>query len=708
MLIFNKISSLGLLIVMMSAFCFPAIRGADSIVLKPRATDYNQIKFEETISVLTINTLGFDPYLFFDADKPVDFKKNHILSFESFNTTESLPLILFIGNLDNSHLIEGYTLPRTEGWTTNSYDISTILEQPTPPFTFVRIRFGFSGGKSFRIRNIVLREPTQREKQLFEKREQLAADDTALSARINKYLDADYKSAIHSVSASFHNNEIEIQGHIAENNFGNIGLIEVPMWEDATRLKNIQTFIPLKTSGFSIKINREAEDEHDRILSGWAIAEKSEDGNKSRYKLLSHIHYADDGKIVPRRQLEKKIPHSLKGLGGCPFEHPDMDELGIASVTFNILLDRILYTEQKQGFQPYKYAGKTWYVDTEGTLKNIDGDVKIAQRKGWMVSAILLLPVNRNGETDTWLAQAAHPEAEMSAAFSMPNLLDKEGAEAYAATINFLAERYSNEKFGRIHHWIIHNEIQNGFYWTNAGRKRIETFMNLYQKSMRTVQLLTRLYDPNAKTLISLDHDWNRTGDPRGFKGKEILDLLVKFSEKEGDFEWGIAFHPYPQDINNPRTWEDKDADLSYETPYLTPKNLEVLDSWVSREHVRYMGKSREIQFTEQGINSPDYDTKTLEEQAAAMAYSWEKIKHMKNVTAYQYHLWADAHEEAGLKLGLRKYRDDKNDPLGKKPIWFLYQSYETPTWSQTRDKYKTIIGINNWDDVYFKGNINN
>lgn len=702
---FNKIQ-VGLLLTIMGTFCFYPVRGENNIVLKARTTDYNQLKFEETNNELTITTQGFDPYLFFDAEKPVDFKKKYILSFESFNTTESLPLILFIGNLDNNHLIEGYTLPRTEGWTTNSYDISTILEPPTQPFTFVRIRFGTSAGKSFRIRNTVLREPTQKEKLLFVKREQLAIDDAALASRINEYLNNDYQSAIHSVSASFHNNKIEVNGNVVEKNLGYIGLLEIPLWEDATRLKNPPTFIPIKSSNFTIQVNRESEDKHDRILSGWAIAEKMEEGGEARYKLLSHLHYTDDGKIIPRQQLEKKIPRSLKGLGGCPLNHLDMDELGIASVTFNILLDRILYTENRNGFQPYTYAGKTWYVDTEGMLKDIDRDVKIAQQKGWMVSAILLLPINRNNETNTWLAKTVHSEAETSAAFSMPNLLDKEGAESYAATINFLAARYSNEEFGRIHHWIIHNEIQNGFYWTNAGRKKIETFMNLYQKSMRTVQVLARLYDPNATTLISLDHDWNRTGDPRGFKGKEILDLLVKFSKKEGDFEWGIAFHPYPQDINNPRTWEDEKALFSYETPYLTPKNLEVLDSWASRESVQYNGKSREIQFTEQGINSPDYSAKTLNEQAAGMAYSWEKVKRMKNVTAYQYHLWADAHEEAGLKLGLRKYRDDKNDPLGKKPIWHLYKAFDTSDWKKESDRYKTVIGVNDWEDIVYKETI--
>lgn len=676
-----------------------------AVALSARSTDYNQIEFQEAGNELVITTKGFDPYIFFDAGKHVDIKKNYILSFESFNTTESLPLVIFVGNvLDASHLIEGYTLPRTEGWTINSYDISITVEPPASPFNSIRMRFGTSGGKTFRIRNVILREPTEQEKMLSEEREKLQKEDAELSARLNKYFATNFKSDITSVSASYHTGKIDIRGTISESKVENIGLVEVPMWEDITNLKNPATFIPIESSSFHLTVDREAKDKHDRLLSGWAVVRRIQNGSSFDYTLLSSMYYVNDESIIPREQLSKKIPRSLKGIGGCPLDHQDMDDLGISSVTFNILLDQILYTQAGSGRIPYTYAGKTWYADLNGHLKGLDKDIKIAQQKGWMVSAILLIPVNRSGEKSTWLGKVAHPETEMSAAFSMPNLLSKEGAEAYAATINFLAERYSTEQYGRIHHWIIHNEIQNGFYWSNAGRKLIETYMNLYQKSMRTVHILARQYDPNTKTLISLDHDWNRTGDPRGYKGKDILDLLVKFSKTECNFEWGIAFHPYPQDINNPRTWEDQDATYSYETLYLTPKNLEVLDSWVSQEKVLYNGKAREIQFTEQGLNSPDYNTKTLEEQAAGMAYTWEKIAGMKNVTAYQYHLWADAYEEGGLKLGLRKYYDADGDPLGKKPIWYLYQAYETPEWEKVRDHYKKTLGITDWSEIRYKG----
>ncbi|MDR2704602.1 MAG: DUF5722 domain-containing protein [Planctomycetaceae bacterium] len=678
------------------------------IALHPRAADSNQIEFHEENGDWVITTKGTDPYLFIDAECTVDIHTHYVLSFESFNTTESLPLVIFVGNvLDILHLVEGYALPRTEGWTSNSYDISVTLNPPTSPFTSFRIRFGNTPGKTFRVKNFKLREPTEQEKELAQNREHLQEQDAKLTNRLKEYMDKKFTSNISSIQASYHTEKITIQGTLTESNRENIGLAEIPFWKDVTDLKEPETFIPLNDTSFQadttfqIKVDRKAEDKHDRLLSGWVIVRKL----NTEYELLSALHYVDD--IEAKTDLEPMIPRTLKGIGGCPMNHRDMIDLDIASVTFNILLDRILYTEAGSGRIPYTYAGKTYYADINNHLKEIDRDMAIAGERGWMVSVILLIPVNRSGNKNSWLGLAAHPETEGNAAFSMPNFTSREGSEAYAATINFLAERYSTEKQGRIHRWIIHNEIQNGFYWSNAGRKTKETYMNLYQKSMRTVQLLACLYDPNAKTLISLDHDWNRTGDPRGYRGKELLDLLVNFSRKEGDFEWGIAYHPYAQDINNPRTWEDSQAIYSYNTPFLTFKNLEVLDAWTSQEKVLYRGKPREIQFTEQGLNSPDYSEKSLRDQAAAMVYTWKKIEKMKNVTAFQYHLWADVYEEGGLKLGLRKYHDTPGDPHGKKPIWYLFQAYGTSQWEEVSNPYKTVLGINDWEEVIYKGTIN-
>ena len=681
----------------------PAVEG---IPLSIRNRDFNNITFTQEGDEWIIRTTGLDPYIWFDAAIPVNFKKQYMLAFDSFNTTETLPLVIFVGEVcDGDHLLENgdYTLPRTEGWSAVSYNLSKVKQAPAVPFKSVRVRFGLNGEHTFRLKNPVLREPNKQEIEAEENEANRLKEEQELTKRLNSYLTKSFTSKIELVTADYTAGTVSVTGTTDAMDFDGVGLAEIPMWADQTKLTAVESFTPLTGGSISQSFPRFAENGRDRLLSGWAVVRQKGNG----YTLLSAVHHTDriDN---PRTNLPEMIPSSIKGIGACPYDHADMQDLNIATGTFNIILDQILYTDPGGGREPYEYAGKTYYADVNGSMiKQIDHDVKISQQLGLMVSAILLVPVNRGAAEGSWLDLVAHPENEYSAAFSMPNMLSKEAVEAYAATMNFLCERYSTEQYGRIHHWIIHNEIQAGFYWTNAGRRNLETYMNLYERSMRLVQTIARQYDPNAKSLISLDHGWTDQGSDRSYQGVKLLEQLVKYCRQEGDFEWGIAFHPYPQDINNPRTWLDDKATYSFSTQYLTPRNLEVLDAWAELPEVCYKGtRPREIQFTEQGINTPDYEPLSLQNQAAGVAYSLAKIRHMKHVTSYAYHLWADAREEGSLRLGLRKYRDDAADPLGKKPSWEVFRAFGQDDWESVSAPYLDVIGIESWDDVVYKGTI--
>ncbi len=615
------------------------------IPLLIRSAGVNNITFTRDDDSWLITTTGMDPYFWLDANVNVNFKTDYMLAFDCYNTSEALPLVLFVGDVcDNNHLLENgnYYLPHTNNWSSVSYDLSKVKSPPATPFKSVRIRFGLNGYHQFRVRNFVLRAPNEKEKEAVQNEADKQKEEADRCSRLNAYLSQTFSSSVSPVVTDYSAGTIRVTGNINTSDFSNVGLAEIPMWLDQTRLTEVAGFEPVKENSFVKSYSRFAEDGHDRLLSGWAVVKK----NSSGYTLMSAMHHTDHIDN-PRLNLPKMDPASLKGIGGCPYDHDDMKTLKIATGTFNIILDQILYTSPKAGSIPYVYAGKTWYADVNGSaIQQIDRDVKKSQQLGIMLSAILLIPVNKGAEAGSWLDLAAHPENELSAAFAMPDMLSKDAVEAYAATMNFLCERYSSEEHGRIHHWVVHNEIQSGYYWTNAGNRNMETYMNLYERSMRLVQTIARQYDPNAKALISLDHDWTKVSSERGYSAISLLNQLLKYCHQEGDFEWGIAFHPYSEDIKDPRTWLDAHATYSFNTEYMTPKNLEVLDAWVEKPEVSFNGTTpREIQFTEQGINTLGYDDLSLQNQAAGLAYSLAKVQRMKHVTSYAYHLWADAHE---------------------------------------------------------------
>jgi hypothetical protein len=277
------------------------------------------------------------------------------------------------------------------------------------------------------------------------------------------------------------------------------------------------------------------------------------------------------------------------------------------------------------------------------------------------------------------------------------------------ALLDFLAERYSrpDAPFGRIHHWIVHNEVDAGWVWTNCGEKPPVLYLDQYHKSMRLVQLVARSYDPHARAYISLTHHWTTTASHRFTPSRVLLEHLLAFSRVEGDFDWGIAFHPYPESLRDPRTWLDRKATFAYDTPQITFKNLEVLDAWVREPAQRFRGtRVRSVHLTEQGPNSPDYSPRALAEQAAAMAYVWQKVRHLDAIEGFQFHNWADNRREGGLRIGLRRYGDDPDEPLGKKPIWHVYRALDTPEEPAAIAFALPLIGLAEWSQALHRGPI--
>lgn len=169
--------------------------------------------------------------------------------------------------------------------------------------------------------------------------------------------------------------------------------------------------------------------------------------------------------------------------------------------------------------------------------------------------------------------------------------------------LDFLASYFTTKEHGYIHHWIVHNEVDAAWVWTNCGKRGPDTMMDYYVKSMRMVHRTVRQYNPRARTLISLTHYWNKRnshGPPETmYAPRELIDILVDHCRVEGDFEWGLAYHPYPNNLRNPQVWNDP-VEWSFNTDIISYKNLEVLVAYMKQPRFLYHGKIRDIHLTEQ------------------------------------------------------------------------------------------------------------
>ena len=343
-------------------------------------------------------------------------------------------------------------------------------------------------------------------------------------------------------------------------------------------------------------------------------------------------------------------------------------------------------------------------------LEHLDRQIKPLSDAGVVVSLILLYYRSGNETLDKLML---HPEYDPAAPNKLTafNLTTPESAAAFAACVEFLARRYSpaDSKHGRVWNYIVGNEVNSHWFWYNMGRVPMEELADNYLAAVRACHTAVRKHSANARVFISLEHHWNIRypgGDEKqAFAGRPFVEYFAKKArdpEQGGDFDWHIAFHPYPENLFECRTWNDKSATDSPETPRITFKNIEQLTEFVRRPEHLYKGQPRRIILSEQGFHSPDTAEGQLL-QAAAYAYACQKIRNLDGIDSFILHRHVDHGHEGGLNLGLwTRNRQSRNpaEPLAKKRIYEVFKAADTPAWKEAFQFALPVIGIEHWSDL--------
>ena len=521
-------------------------------------------------------------------------------------------------------------------------------------------------------------------------------EDIEYEDSLKSYLRKTYSSSISQVTVT--DSSVEIVGKCVGE--GNFCLGEITPFLDVVKLDEAPYKVELTSSSFKIVLDRFVAREgivYDRLLSKWAIFKEETKGDQ----LVSHAHHVDE--IYAFQNLSPVKLTSKKGMGGLtanPYVS-DLSSLGICSATINICITHFMHLTPRTGDIEFIYGGKTYYMD-EGYLESVldKALLEATKERNISVAAIILIdPASRCADTGIGnLLQ--HPNYE-GGTYTMPNMTTLESVNCYAAALDFLAQRYCtiDNRYGRIAHWIMHNEVDGGLEWTNMGMKPVTVFADTYIKSMRMCYNIVRQYDAHAEVFASFSHSWTEISNYKWYTSKEIIDLLNTYSQVEGDFQWALAYHSYPQSLLNPCTWIDPNATYSMNTKFVTFRNLEVLNKCALSKENKYKGSvKRSIWLSEAGVNSLSYSDEDLQKQAAGFAYAWKKINALEGIDGIQWHNWFD-HPGDGACLGLRKYLDAtyNGEP---KPVWSVYQKAGTPEEDEYFEQFLPLIGIPDWNII--------
>lgn len=647
-----------------------------------------------------LETKGNDPHI---ELQPLDtIPANYrMLAFEYFAPTGLDGFEVYYGPpMHGKRVIEAGSPPRTESWLPFSVDLKSRSDGKwTARLNRLRLDFGRKPGVLFRIRKLQLRAAHARELRAQSEREAERRNKLARESLVNAFYSARFPDRIDQVRI---NRETLTLAGERTSAGKSARLIEIqPEVSVAARTKlergvfmladqkGIRDAGALPNSGrFTMRLPRRAGTV-DRATSRWAVGKRLPGG---QWKLLSHWKYATDLAEAAVNELPRQQARSIKGMGGVSarFDLNDLVELGVHNITINFLLTNAMDTEPHRGWTRFEHAGRAWFVNL-GQLQRHDKVIRFAADNDMVVSAILLV----NFSNSAFGKMLVHPEADRAGHYAMPNFTSAEGVAAYEAVLEFLARRYSGTPHGRIVNWIVHNEVGFGWEWTNMGSQPAMLYLDHYLRSMRLVHNVTRRHDPQARVFMSLTHHWNHPGDTlwKSYCNRDLINRLAESSRIEGDFAWGVAYHPYPQNLRRPDAWNDQRATDSFDTPFITPRNIAVLDRWMRRPEMRDAnGKVRGVLLSEQGFHAPGNTADNQRLQAAALVYMWRQMKGLRSIEAFHYHRWVDHPREGGLLFGLREH--SAGPGFGpKKQSWEIYQSLGTSTEEEMTGFALDVIG---------------
>lgn len=333
---------------------------------------------------------------------------------------------------------------------------------------------------------------------------------------------------------------------------------------------------------------------------------------------------------------------------------PELTELGIKHAIYNIPLSHIMGETADQTFPTitYTYRGKN-YLFNGAAINGYDGLFTYLSDMGMSATAVVL-----NDWNEAHL-ELIHPEArkqESSAYYYMFNTAEETGARTLEAVASFLAERYSSGAHGMIHSWVIANEINQNRIWNYMDTQDVVHYAETFEKSMRIFYQAVKSHYAGGRVYFSIDHAWNSNeGDNRHFfNGRDVLEAFNGAALAHGNYDWGIAIHPYPEPLTRVNYWS-QEYDKTRNASHLSVMNLNVLTDLLSEDtFLDRNGEVRSVTITELGFSSGSGERL----QAAAFAYCYCIVEANPYVDAFLMNRQTDAPEEvkAGLSFGVYEY----------------------------------------------------
>ena len=513
-------------------------------------------------------------------------------------------------------------------------------------------------------------------------------------------------SATLQVSVSDDGSSLDFSVSVAKNITSYDGFFHIFELQPNMEQSDIAGLTPLKSFDFSkrtLTFSEKLEDNSVRLFYKYTIAVKDDNGI---FVPISNVAYVANVDIVADSTFDYPKATSKKGLSIQLVA--DAQELGVSNTVLNISVNDYLLPEKTENSVTFNFDNNFYYID-KNMLDRLDFRVRTLSESGINIYLNFILTdtdIEKLGEL-TYIYR--DPDANTSIyAF---NTSREEAMRCLGGFFSFIADRYTSPDRlnGFAGSFIVGYEVNSSLM--SSGFESAEAAVAYYAKLLRLADTALRSNYSNGRVYVSLSNRFNYTSGENysetGFvPTSEFLRLLSEEIKSEGDIPWNVAINPYPYDLKLSSIWEDENSTDSFDTLFISVKNLHTFCRFFSQNEFLYGSEEkRRVLISELGI-SGEAGTEKETLQAASFVYAYKTVESLDVVDALIYHRQVDHSGEQGIYYGLWSASPTALlEPYNKKYIYDVFKYIDTQRVTDSLtpsvdDFALDVIGISSWNEI--------
>lgn len=439
-------------------------------------------------------------------------------------------------------------------------------------------------------------------------------------------------------------------------------------------------------------------------------------GKTGSLQKVSNEAYISNAELLCHESVERPQAQSKKGLQIAGGMLEDAEELNPSYPFMNLVIQNIMTNDAKS--EPviiYNYKGEEYYF-LEQKIEEYDHIIGSLTEDGALVTTSVI-SIKKDG-----FDQLYYPGIDMDtgASYYAVNTSSKEGTEYLEAFVSFMSQRYNGANgHGLIANWVVGNEVNESGTYNYMGEKVIDDYLKEYTRTFRIIYNVVKSNNQSANVYVPMEPWWGISSNMLTYGGEEFLTLFCEMMSREGDIDWGLAYHAYSFPLSDPKVLNDGERTIdlngeftlegyvtteSEKSVTITMNNIEVLVEFMKQDaFLNKNGEVRSIILSEQGYTSNSNLYGQCEaQQAASMVYAYYKAEMIDELDAFIYFLQADT-EAAALGndyylFGL--WGIDSEGNYYPKMSYDVFRVMDTKDSLEQLSYIKDILGIKNWKDV--------